>query len=222
MTYPGGGPGGFPGQGPQQPQPGPGYGAPAGGGLKLGLPQIAYLVTAGLGVLNLFFGFASLGGETSFYEALTGWVPGLLLMSGLAALVGFLPGDAKPGPWPAILAIGAVLPFMFTVFQASGDLETGGVLVMIFGIIQMLAAVGAYLLEAGIIKMPPPGGRGPAYGQPGQYGPPPGQQQQFPPPPGQYGQPGAQTQYQPQPGQFPPPGSQHPGTPPGGYPQQQG
>jgi hypothetical protein len=229
MTYPGG-PGGYPGQGPQQPQPGPGYGGPAAGGPRqLNIPQIAYLVTGGLGVLNLFLAFASLTGGsssvrgvdipgTSFYEGGFGWVPGLLLISALTALFSLLPGDYKPGVWPAVFAVGGTIPFLFSVFQAEGSLGTGAVLVLIFGIVQMLAAVGAYLMDAGVIKMPPPGHQQPQYGPPGGYGgPPPGQ---YPPQPGQYGSPGAQTQYQPQPGQFPPPPGQHPGTPPGGYPQQ--
>ncbi|HEU5473938.1 MAG TPA: DUF5336 domain-containing protein [Actinophytocola sp.] len=185
--------------------------------MKLGVPQILHLVTGGLGVLNLFMGFAD------FYAGPGGWVPGLLFMSGLAALVGFLPGDAKPGPLPVIFALGVILPFLFSVFDSVGDLGTGGTLILIFGILQTLAAVGAYLLEIGVIKMPPPGQRGPVYGQqPGGYGgPPPGQ---FPPPPGQYGQPGPTQQYgTPQPGQYgqqPGQQQQHPGTPPGGYPQQ--
>ena len=233
MTYPGGGPGGYPGQGPQQPQPGPGYGPPVGGGQRLNIPQIGYLITAGLGLLNLFLGFAPLQGGgsvrgfdtpgVSFYEASFGWVPALLLISGLTALFYILPGDTKPGAWPAIFAVGGTIPFLFSVFQAGGSLGAGGVMVLILSILQMLAAVGAYLMESGVIKTPAPGQGGPGYGHPGGYGPPPGQ---FPPPPqqqqqpGQY-QPGAQTQYQPQPGQFPPPpGPQHPGTPPGGYPQQ--
>ena len=226
MTYPGG-PGGYPGQGPQQPQPGPGYGGPA--PRQLNIPQIAYLVTGGLGVLNLFLAFAPLvGGRSvqgfevssgqSFYEGGFGWVPGLLLISGLTALFSLLPGDYKPGIWPAVFAVGGTIPFLFSVFQG-GSLGAGGVLVLILGIVQMLAAVGAYLMDEGVIKMPPPGHQQPQYGPPGGYGgPPPGQ---YPPPqPGQYGSPGAQTQYQPQPGQFPPPPAQHPGTPPGGYPQQ--
>jgi hypothetical protein len=226
MTYPGGAPGGYPGQGAQQPQPG--YGHPVGGGQRLNIPQIGYLVTAGLGVLNLFLAFANVSGTgnsgSSFYERTAGWVPGLLLISGVTALFHVLPGDTKPGAWPAIFAGGATIPFLFSVFQISdGGLGTGGVLVLIFGILQLLAATGAYLMEAGVIKMPPPSqAQSPYGGQPPGYGPPPGQQypQQQP---GQYGSPGAQTQYQPQPGQFPPPPGQqqqYPGTPPGGYPQQ--
>lgn len=231
MTFPGGAPGGYPGQGPQQPQPGPGYGPPAAGGLKLGIPAISYLVVAGLGVLNLFLGFASLGGDArgvklNFYEVGAGWVPGLLFIAGLTALLVILPGDAKPGPWPAIFTLGGALPFMFFVFASEGDLETGGVLIMIFGILQAIAAVVAYLFDVGIIKPPAPSQQIP-YGQPGGYGP---QSGGFPAPPqpGQFGQPAQPTQHypqpqQPQPGQYGQPGpqpGQHPGTPPGGYPQQ--
>src|SRR5436190_15179892 len=106
MTYPGGGPGGYPGQGPQQPQPGPGYGPPVGGGQKLNIPQIGFLITAGLGVLNRFLGFAPLQGgssvrgfdtpSVSFYEAGAGWLPGLLLISGITPLSYLLPGDSNP------------------------------------------------------------------------------------------------------------------------------
>ncbi len=60
MTFPGGAPGGYPGQGPQQPVPGPYGQPPSGGGMKLGLPQIAHLITAGLGLIIFFVAFASI------------------------------------------------------------------------------------------------------------------------------------------------------------------
>lgn len=243
MSFPSGAPGGFPGQGPHQPQqPHPGY-VPPGAGPKLALPQLLFLVAAGLGVLNLFLGFASFRTGASFYESTWAWVPALLLISGAAAATGLLPGGNKPGPWPAMFAVGAVLPFLFGVFQSEGSLAAGGVLVLIFGILQMLAAVAAYLFDAGIVKQPSPQQAASPYGQHGPYGQQPGGfgQQQFgqqPPPdsggmaqptkfahpaqPNQPGQPGQQpTQYAPQHGQFFQQSAESgqqggPGTPPGG------
>lgn len=183
MSFPSGAPGGFPGQGPQYPQQGSG---PTTGGVKLGMPQILFLVTAGLGLLNLFLGFAAVGlggGDSAFYEGGVGWVPGLLFMSGLAAALAILPGDNKPRAWPAIFSLGVMLPFLFTVFQSDGDLETGGIMILIFGLVQMLVAIAAFLFDEGIIKPPAP--------QPSPYGQPqsPYGQQQFGQPQGQFGQP---------------------------------
>jgi hypothetical protein len=226
MTFPGGAPGGYPGQGPQQPLQGPGgYGRPPGSGNKLGLPQIAHLVTAGLGVLILFLAFASVadGVGASFYENLLGWVPAMMLAGGLLSAKVILPGeDKKPGLLPVALIVPAGLAFLFTVFTSDGDLGAGGIMVMIFGILQMIAAVAAYLMDAGIVKPPAPNPYG-QQGQPGGMYPPSGAFQQQHPQPGQFGQPpaappGQQTTFAPQQGQF---GQQQPpGTPPGGYPQQ--
>lgn len=178
MTFPSGTPGGFPGQGPQQPhQPYPG--PPSAGRPALPLPKILLLATGGLGVVNLFLAFANVGGRASFYEAGLGWVPALLFIAGAVAAISFLPGEEKPGAWPALLSLGTMLAFLFTVFQL-GDLAVGGILVLILGLAQAGVAVTAYLLEAGIIK--------PSTGQPQPYG------QSFPQT-GGFGQPG-------QPGQF--------------------
>ncbi|WP_433409235.1 DUF5336 domain-containing protein [Saccharomonospora azurea] len=178
MTFPSGTPGGFPGQSPQQPhQPYPG--PPSAGRPALPLPKILLLATGGLGVVNLFLAFANVGGRASFYEAGLGWVPALLFIAGAVAAISFLPGEEKPGAWPALLSLGTMLAFLFTVFQL-GDLAVGGILVLILGLAQAGVAVTAYLLEAGIIK--------PSTGQPQPYG------QSFPQT-GGFGQPG-------QPGQF--------------------
>lgn len=187
MNYPSGG---FPAQGPQQPQQGQYYPQqqpqrPGGGlGFKLDLGMILNLVVAFLGLLILFFGFIDASSSTSFYAAGMGWAPALFMLAGLSALFGILPGDQKPGLWPAAFATTAALPYMFTTFEV-GSLDAGGILVLIFGIIQMLVAIAGYLIAEKIIKLPPPGQQ---YGQPG-YGPQgygQGQPQQ------QYGQPGQQ------------------------------
>lgn len=228
MTYPSGAPGGYPGQGPQ---PGPaGYGPPPGGGLKLSLPQILALVAGGLGLLNLFLGFAPISTGASFYEVSYGWIPALFAAAGFATLPAILPGakDKKAGLLPAVLSLAGALAFLFTVFAASGSLAAGGVMVLIFGILQAGAAVTAYLFEEGIVKPPAPNPYGAPGGYPQQPYPqsgafpaqqPPGAPQATTqqPQPGQqpFGGPGQQTQFAPQQGQF---GA--PGTPPGGYPQQ--
>lgn len=228
MTFPGGQPGGYPGQGPQQPLQGPGgYGRPPGSGTKLGLPQIAHLVAAGLGVLILFLSFASVvdGGDVSFYEGGVGWVPALMLAGGLLSAKVIFPGeDKKPGLIPPVLIVSTVLAYLFTVFTSSGDLGAGGIMVMIFGLLQAAAAVVGLLFDLGVIKPPAPNPYG--HQQPGGMYPPSGafgQQQQPPAQPG-YGQPpaqpGQQTTFAPQQGQFGQQQQPPPGTPPGGYPQQ--
>src|SRR6476469_6697835 len=154
MTFPGGAPGGYPGQGPQQqppfPGPGPSYGPPPGGGTKLGLP-------------NFFLGFADVadvpegyGGNVSFFGN-GSVIPGLFLLAGLFSLPAILPGEhKKPGIAAPAFAVTGVLTILFLSFTTDGDLGVGAILLMIFGILQGLAAVGAYLLDEGVIKMPPP------------------------------------------------------------------
>ncbi|HEY8371662.1 MAG TPA: DUF5336 domain-containing protein [Pseudonocardiaceae bacterium] len=203
---------GTPGQ-PQQQFGVPGQ--PTAGALDL--PKILYLVTAGLGVLILFLGFAPLTGSTSFYEGFFfAWVPTLLAIGGLTALPVILPGDTKPGFLPAAISVGAILAVTFSTFATDGDIEAGGVLILIFGWLEAIAAVVAYLAAIGVIKMQPkPAG----YSQPGGWNP---QSGGFPQPMGQ--QPGQFGQFGQQPGQAPgqfgagPQGTQqfNPTTPPGG------
>lgn len=210
MTYPsGGGPGQFPGQGPQQPQhqpPPPAYGVPqqqANPLAGVSLPVLLSLGVTLLGVVAYFCGFSdeATGAETQIV---------VMLIAGLLAAFRALPDGPKFLPVAAVLSTAGALWELDAVIGIPKGVSTPGILVvvLIMGILQMLVAVAALLFDFGVLKLPPPQ---PAYAPPaGQY--PPQQTQQ-------YGSPGAQTQYQPQPGQFPPPG-QHPGTPPGGYPQQ--
>lgn len=213
MSFPGGGQGGYPGQGPQQPQQAPGYGPPQPQGNPLAGMNMSTLLALGvtlLGVVAYFIGFSDEATPASDQIQ-------LLLAGGLLCAFRAIPSASK-----VFLQVGAVLSTLgglalldLTISVPSGA-KTPGILVvlLILGILQMLVAVAALLFDIGVLKMPPPQPQYPGYGPPsGQF---PAQQ----PPPGQY-QPGAQTQYQPQPGQFPPPPpQQHPGTPPGGYPQQ--
>jgi hypothetical protein len=221
MTYPGGAPGGYPGQGPQQPIQGPGYGRPPGSGPKLGLPQIMYLVVAGLGLINFFVGFADAydGASGGFFSQASA-LPGLFLLGGLFVVPAILPGGAKAGISPAAFSVTGMLTVLFFTFSTDPDIGVGTILMLIFGLLQGAAAVVAYLFEAGIMKPPTPGQNQYGHQPPGMYPPStgfPSQQQpgQYPPP----GAPGQATTFAPQQGQFGQPG-QHPGTPPGGYPQQ--
>ncbi|MDQ3402145.1 MAG: DUF5336 domain-containing protein [Actinomycetota bacterium] len=234
MTYPGNAPGGgYPGQGPQQPPQGYPQAAPA--GPKLALPQILHLAVAGLGLLNFFLGFASvIDGSTANFFDVTSLIPGMFLIAGLLSAQVVLPVEnKKPGIAPAAFALAAWLTILFNLF--GGDAGVGVILLVIFGLIQTAAAVGAFLFDNGIVKTPQPSAPQGHFGQPGGYNPPsaPFQQQGQP---GQFGQPqqqgqqgqqttyvpppqGQQTTFAPQQGQF---GQQPPpGTPPGGYPQQQ-
>jgi hypothetical protein len=194
--------------------------------MKLGLPTILHLVILGLGVINFFMGFADVFDGSDGYFANGSAVPALFLLGGLFSLPAILPGDnKKPGFPPAAFSVAAMLTVLFLVFSADPDMGTGTILLMVFGILQGLGSVGAYLLDQGIVKMPQPN----PYGQqPGGMYPPSGQFPAQPPQqPGQFGQqpgqpgppPGQQTTFAPQQGQFGTP-QQHPGTPPGGYPQQ--
>lgn len=192
--------------------------------MKLGLPVIMHLVVGGLGLINFFVGFADIydGGDDSYFSS-GNVVPAMFLLGALFSLPAVLPGNnKKPGLAPAAFSVSAMLTVLFFTFSTDPDLGVGTILLMIFGILQGIASVVAYLFDQGIIKPPAPN----PYGQPGGMYPPSGQ---FPqPPPGQFGQPGPppgqQTTFAPQQGQFgqpgPPPPQGPPGTPPGGYPQQ--
>ncbi|EWC62286.1 antigen 34 kDa [Actinokineospora spheciospongiae] len=223
MSYPGGAPGGYPGPGQQQPAPN--YGPPPSSGVKLTLAQILSLVGAGLGLLNLFLGFApavDLG--PSFFEGYVGWVPALLLTGGLLGLAAILPGDKKAGLFPSAVVVPVTFAFLFSVFV--GDtLGAGGILILIFGLLEMIVVVVAYLFELGVLKPPQPRQQVPFHPQQGQF-PPQQQPGGFNPPSGQfqspYGQPatGQQTTFAPQQGQFGQPQQPPPATPPGGHPTQ--
>src|ERR1044072_1798116 len=173
MTYPGGAPGGYPGQGPQQPPQGPADGRPPGGGMKLALPQILFLVVGGLSLINFFVGFADVydGADQSYFGAPTP-VPALFLLGGLFALPAILaggtkagsapaapaprPGNPRPPPPPAAFSVTGMLTVLFFTFATDPDLGVGSILLLIFGILQGIAATVAYLFDAGIIKEPAP------------------------------------------------------------------
>ncbi|HEY0454180.1 DUF5336 domain-containing protein [Actinophytocola sp.] len=194
--------------------------------MKLSLAQILLLVGAGLGLVNLFMGLApaaSGGGiSQSLYEVGVGWLPVLFFIGGLLAITGLLPKGTSLGVVPAVVVLGAVLGhlFSFSAIPSGGSTGVGFIMILVFGIVELAALVVSYLFEVGILKPPAPNPYG--HQPPGMY-PPSGQfpaQQPGPFPP--QGPPGQQTTFAPQQGQFGQPQQPPPGTPPGGYPQQQG
>jgi len=193
MTFPSGGPG-YPQQGGGQQPPGPpssgfpsqqtpphAHQAPSGGsGLPQNLPLLLALVVAGLGVVQYFLGFSDNG------DVGLGGV--FLLGGGLLAAMQLLPKGPKTLPFAALFSVLGALGVLDTLIgmQTSPGIVT---VILILGILQMLVAVGALLIEQGVIKPPSPKPAAPSYG--GQYGQP-GQpsQQQYGQQGQQFGQPG--------------------------------
>jgi len=200
MTFPSGGPG-YPQQGGGQQPPGPpssGFPAqqpphshqtPSGGGaagLPQNLPLLLALVVAVLGLVQYFLGFSDNG------DVGLGGV--FLLGGGLLAAMQLLPKGPKTLPFAALFSVLGALGVLDTLIgmQTSPGIVT---VILILGILQMLVAVGALLIEQGVIKPPSPKPAAPSYG--GQYGQPGQPSQQ------QYGQQGQQGQQFGQPGHGP-------------------
>ncbi|VVJ24331.1 antigen 34 kDa [Amycolatopsis camponoti] len=204
MTFPSGGPG-YPQQGGGQQPPGPpssgfpaqqppphSHQAPSGAaGLTQNLPLLLSLGVAVFGIVQYFLGFSD--------KADTGLGTVLLLAGGLLAGMYALPRGPKTLPFAALLSVLGALEVLDSLIALQ---TTPGifVIVLILGILQMAAAVGALLIEQDIVKPPTPKPAAPSYG--GQYGQAgqPGQQQ--------YGQPGQQQYGQQQPGHGPGPANQ--------------
>jgi hypothetical protein len=163
------------------------------------LDKLLHMAAAGLSVLVLVAGFFSFAPLASAYAVGLGWVPALYLLAGGLSAQVLLPGKpAKPGILPGLVAVAVTLPLLFTVFTA-GTTAWGAYLLLILGVLTAVAAVGGYLVEAGIISAPAP--KPFQQPQPGQWSPQTGG---FPQP--QPGQPG---------GPFAQPGGQQPGQQPG-------
>ncbi|OXM66907.1 DUF5336 domain-containing protein [Amycolatopsis vastitatis] len=190
MTFPSGGPG-YPQQGGGQQPPGPpssgfpaqqpphSHQAPSGGGaagLPQNLPLLLALVVAVLGLVQYFLGFSDNGD--------VGIGGTFLLGAGLLAAMHALPKGPKTLPFAALFSVLGALEVLDSLvgMQTSPGIVT---VILILGILQMLVAVGALLIEHDVIKPPAPKPAAPSYG--GQYGQGGQQQQQQ-----QYGQPGQQ------------------------------
>ncbi|KQH80265.1 hypothetical protein AO501_28905 [Mycobacterium gordonae] len=217
MTYPPGSPG-YPSG--QQASGSYGAAAPAAaptepGESKLGL-YLAIAVAA-LGLLAYFFSFgpmftynSEISGSGAEVSGDTGLSVAVALVAGMLAGLGLLPKAKSYVPISAVLSVLGVLLIIAATFNKPSSFSTGWALwiVLVCIVFQAVAAVGALLLESGVITAPTPRPKydpfGGGYGQYGQYGQYGGQQG------GYYGQPGAQQPAQ-NPGQSSGYGSQYGG-----------
>ena len=132
---------------------------------ELGAAKLFGLAIAVLGGLNFIFGFLPqvtsprLDESLSVYSVGPGYVPILLLIGGLLALAALLPGSewsrlavaavSVGGAVGALISLGTTGPVeMLTTAQVSKGL--GAVLLTIFGIIQAVVAIAAYVVGADI------------------------------------------------------------------------
>lgn len=194
---------------------------------KSPLPMILTIAVAALGLIAYLVSFGPIVevGDYASFSSANIVVPALL--AALLAGVGLLP---RQKPRHAIVAVLATLGFLLTVGSWLGALSVAGwalIVVVFLGLLQTVAAIGALLLDAGIITPPKPrpkyeqpqygqyGGPGQYYGQQPHYGQPgPQQHGGYPQYGGQPGYPGA-----PSTGGFPAVGQpQGPPTPPTGFP----
>jgi len=178
MSYPSGPPGGYPGQ-QSHAGGGPVFGQAPAAPNPLGRLGVSGLLVLGVFVLSLVAYFVSFGGGSGF-EVLS------LLAGGLLAGLTLLPNGPATLPYAAVLSVIGGLGQLDTVINISGgSVGTSMILILVFGLLQAVAAVVALLLEHGLIKLAPrPAVPLSAYPPSGPF---PGQQ----PPPPQRPQPGA-------------------------------
>ena len=209
MSAPYGPPQGAAARGPQAGAPG-GWGPPAAPRAALGIDKILSLAVAGIGVITFFLGLLSLSSATKSvsFIAGVGWASAGFLLAGLLSVGVLLPKTGTVQFPAAVVSFSTALALLFVLFGAS-SVGAGFLVTLIFGFVQAIVAIVAYLLGSGVVKMAPkpPAGYG-AYGYGPGYGAP------------QPGYPGAQPQPQPQPGygQQPPGQGQPQGQQPQGYP----
>jgi hypothetical protein len=162
------------------------------------------LAAAGLGVVLYLLGFVEAGLSGSFLGF-------LLLGGGLLAGAALLPKAGRVLVPATVIVLTGALFLLQAVAQ--GGASSTAIIALVLALLQAVAALGAVLLDAGLVKAPAPRPREPqGYGQQGGYG-------QYPP---GYGQPGGYGQYGGQPG-YGQPGYGGPGYgQPGQYGQQPG
>jgi hypothetical protein len=143
---------------------------------------LAYLASFGpLATVNVEIGGAAVSGAGSALGVVAA------LLAGLLAAVGLLPkAKSYAGVAAAIAVLGALLEISEIVNMGSGvSIGWGLWLILVFSVLQAIAAIYALLLDAGVVSAPKPRPKQDPYAQYGQYG------QQY----GQYGQYGQQPYY---------------------------
>jgi len=121
------------------------------------------LVIAALGAVNFAFGFlpqvtaSRLDESLSVYAVGPGYVPILLLIAGLLALAAFLPGSERSRLAVAAVSVGGAVGALISLgttssleLLAAGQVSKGlgAVLLTIFGLIQAVVAIAAYVVGA--------------------------------------------------------------------------
>lgn len=152
--------------------------APAG---STPLGRILGLATAGLAVLTLLLGFTDVAASANFYEAdgLTSLMLIVILAGGLLGALGTLPRIAGYTPVAAVIVVtgflGLLVGLVVLANRGGIDLAFGAYLVAFFALLTTVAAVGALLIEAGVISPQQRPSAQSGYGQPSsQYGQPSG------------------------------------------------
>lgn len=211
MSYPSGPPsgqpGGYPGQHSQQ--GGAAFGRPPAAPNPLSRMGTQGLLTLAVVALGLAAYLSSFGGGYGF-EVLA------MLAAALLATLDLLPRTPALLLWAAVLSVVGGLGFLDVMIGSTqGGLPTAYILVLVFGLLQAVAAGAALLMSYGVLKANPrpPVPHAPAY-PPGGYPPPGGQQQHHP-----QQQPAQPTQFMTQQGQQQ--GGQQPHGQPQGQPQGQ-
>jgi hypothetical protein len=128
------------------------------------------LTIAGLGALNFIFGFLPevsaprTSATLSVFAVGPAYVQILLLIAGLLALAAFLPGSERSrlavaavsvgGAAGAIVSLGT--PGSFELFANPNQVSSGlgAILLVVFGIVQAVIAVGAYVVGADTLRKP--------------------------------------------------------------------
>lgn len=200
-----------------------------------------------LGLVGYLLSFGPVYGDSDYSQIRSAsftvnFAVAALVFAGLLAAVGLLPKQDRS--YTGLLGVIAVTGFLLAILELINNADAAGwalIVIVIVGGLQALAAIGALLLDAGVVAAPTPrlqqehypqyGGGG--YGQPQnaghQLGGPPAPQQPPAPPQQPPQQPGGQhAAYSQYGGGYPPPaptagfssGAHHAGppTPPTGFP----
>jgi hypothetical protein len=134
---------------------------------RFGVEKLLPLAVLVLALVSYFVSFGAGGASVEVY---------LLLAGGLLAAMSVAP-KAEAG----VLGVGAVLSVLGGLGMLAAIVRTGSgavtaILILVFGVLQLLVALAAYLISVGLLTLPPANSPAPPQ-QPG-WGPYPGGQPQ--------------------------------------------